>query len=100
MLVVARVDAEHDVAGGAAFEKGAALGQAQPIVVVPGEVTCLRRAVAPVAQQAQGQAGVALPRRAAAEGARAAFGINRALTREDFTRRASGSVEIDHPGPT
>lgn len=28
---------------------------------------------------------------AAAEGARAAFGINRALTREDFTRRASGT---------
>jgi len=36
---------------------------------------------------------------AAAEGARAAFGINRALTREDFARRASGTVEIDHPGP-
>jgi thioredoxin reductase len=37
---------------------------------------------------------------AAAEGARAAFGINRALTREDFERRASGTVQIDHPGPT
>jgi thioredoxin reductase len=36
---------------------------------------------------------------AAAEGARAAFGINKALTREDFTRRASGAVQIDHPGP-
>jgi thioredoxin reductase len=36
---------------------------------------------------------------AAAEGARAAFGINRALTREDFERRASGVVQIDHPGP-
>jgi thioredoxin reductase len=36
---------------------------------------------------------------AAAEGARAAFGINRALTREDFTRRASGTVQIEHPGP-
>jgi len=37
---------------------------------------------------------------AAAEGARAAFGINRALTREDFARRASGIVQIEHPGPT
>lgn len=37
---------------------------------------------------------------AAAEGARAAFGINRALTREDFARRASGTVQIDHPGPS
>jgi thioredoxin reductase len=36
---------------------------------------------------------------AAAEGARAAFGINKALTREDFTRRASGTLQIDHPGP-
>jgi thioredoxin reductase len=36
---------------------------------------------------------------AAAEGARAAFGINRALTREDFERRATGARTIDHPGP-
>jgi thioredoxin reductase len=36
---------------------------------------------------------------AAAEGARAAFGINRALTREDFAWRASGTVHVDHPGP-
>ena len=35
---------------------------------------------------------------AAAEGARAAFGINRALTREDFERRATGARTIDHPG--
>jgi thioredoxin reductase len=34
---------------------------------------------------------------AAAEGARAAFGINRALTREDFERRATGRRLIDHP---
>lgn len=34
---------------------------------------------------------------AAAEGARAAFGINRALTREDFERRATGAHTIDHP---
>jgi thioredoxin reductase len=34
---------------------------------------------------------------AAAEGARAAFGINRALTREDFERAATGSKRIDHP---
>jgi thioredoxin reductase len=34
---------------------------------------------------------------AAAEGARAAFGINRALTREDFERRATGRRSIDHP---
>ena len=34
---------------------------------------------------------------AAAEGARAAFGINRALTREDFQRRASGAGKIQHP---
>jgi hypothetical protein len=29
---------------------------------------------------------------AAAEGARAVFGVNRALTREDFARRARGST--------
>lgn len=34
---------------------------------------------------------------AAAEGARAAFGINRALTREDFERRATGRKRIEHP---
>ena len=34
---------------------------------------------------------------AAAEGARAAFGINRALTREDFERRATGSRRVEHP---
>jgi thioredoxin reductase len=34
---------------------------------------------------------------AAAEGARAAFGINRALTREDFERRATGERTIEHP---
>jgi thioredoxin reductase len=34
---------------------------------------------------------------AAAEGARAAFGINRALTREDFERRATGRRRIEHP---
>lgn len=34
---------------------------------------------------------------AAAEGTRAAFGINRALTREDFDRRATGVRRIDHP---
>lgn len=34
---------------------------------------------------------------AAAEGARAAFGINRALTREDFARRATGTLRIEHP---
>jgi thioredoxin reductase len=34
---------------------------------------------------------------AAGEGARAAFGINRALTREDFDRRASGVQRIEHP---
>jgi thioredoxin reductase len=34
---------------------------------------------------------------AAAEGARAAFGINRALTREDFSRRATGVGRIEHP---
>jgi thioredoxin reductase len=34
---------------------------------------------------------------AAAEGARAAFGINRALTREDFERRATGRRRVEHP---
>ena len=34
---------------------------------------------------------------AAAEGTRAAFGINRALTREDFERRATGSQRVQHP---
>ena len=34
---------------------------------------------------------------AAADGASAAFGINRALTREDFDRRASGAHHVDHP---
>jgi thioredoxin reductase len=34
---------------------------------------------------------------AAAEGTRAAFGINRALTREDFERRATGAKRIQHP---
>ena len=34
---------------------------------------------------------------AAAEGARAAFGINRALTREDFDRRATGTRRVEHP---
>jgi thioredoxin reductase len=34
---------------------------------------------------------------AAAEGTRAAFGINRALTREDFDRQATGSRRIQHP---
>jgi thioredoxin reductase len=36
---------------------------------------------------------------AAAEGARAAFGINRALTREDFERRATGIRRVQHTGP-
>lgn len=36
---------------------------------------------------------------AAAEGAKAAFGINRALTREDFSRRSGEPVAVDHPGP-
>lgn len=36
---------------------------------------------------------------AAAEGARAAFGINRALTRETFERRAGHPVAVEHPGP-
>ena len=34
---------------------------------------------------------------AAAEGTRAAFGINRSLTREDFERRATGVVHVEHP---
>ena len=34
---------------------------------------------------------------AAAEGAKAAFGINRSLTREDFERRATGERRIEHP---
>jgi thioredoxin reductase len=34
---------------------------------------------------------------AAAEGARAAFGINRALTREDFDAKATGERRIEHP---
>jgi thioredoxin reductase len=34
---------------------------------------------------------------AAAEGARAAFGINRALTREDFELRATGRRRVQHP---
>jgi thioredoxin reductase len=34
---------------------------------------------------------------AAAEGTRAAFGINRALTREDFDRRATGTRKVHHP---
>jgi thioredoxin reductase len=34
---------------------------------------------------------------AAADGARAAFGINRALTREDFERRATGTRRVQHP---
>jgi thioredoxin reductase len=34
---------------------------------------------------------------AAAEGARAAFGINRALTREDFEQRATGRRRVEHP---
>jgi len=37
---------------------------------------------------------------AAGEGARAAFGINRALTRENFDRRASGVQRIEHPSMT
>jgi thioredoxin reductase len=34
---------------------------------------------------------------AAAEGTRAAFGINRSLTREDFERRATGTQHVEHP---
>ena len=36
---------------------------------------------------------------AAAEGARAAFGINRALTREAFERKARHPARVEHPGP-
>lgn len=36
---------------------------------------------------------------AAAEGASAAFGINRALTREDFERRATGRTQVEHTAP-
>jgi thioredoxin reductase len=36
---------------------------------------------------------------AASEGAKAAFGINRALTREDFERHATGKKRIEHPLP-
>jgi thioredoxin reductase len=36
---------------------------------------------------------------AAAEGARAAFGINRALTREAFDRKTGATRPLDHPGP-
>lgn len=36
---------------------------------------------------------------AAAEGASAAFGINRALTREDFERRATGKAHVEHTAP-
>jgi thioredoxin reductase len=34
---------------------------------------------------------------AAAEGTRAAFGINRSLTREDFARKATGALYVEHP---
>lgn len=34
---------------------------------------------------------------AAAEGCKAAFGINRSLTREDFLHRATGELRIEHP---
>ena len=34
---------------------------------------------------------------AAAEGARAAFGINRALTREEYERKATGVRRVNHP---
>ena len=34
---------------------------------------------------------------AAAEGTRAAFGINRSLTREDYERRATGEQHVEHP---
>jgi thioredoxin reductase len=34
---------------------------------------------------------------AAAEGARAAFGVNRALTREDFAKKAVGVKLVEHP---
>lgn len=34
---------------------------------------------------------------AAAEGTRAAFGINKALTREDYEQRATGARRVEHP---
>ena len=34
---------------------------------------------------------------AAAEGTRAAFGINQALTREDFEKKATGKKRVRHP---
>jgi thioredoxin reductase len=34
---------------------------------------------------------------AAAEGCKAAFGINRSLTREDFVRRSTGAPHVEHP---
>jgi hypothetical protein len=34
---------------------------------------------------------------AAAEGARAAFGLNRSLTREDFRTRTDGNKQVEHP---
>lgn len=36
---------------------------------------------------------------AAAEGTRAAFGINRSLTREDFARKATGEKRVEHAFP-
>ena len=36
---------------------------------------------------------------AAAEGTRAAFGINRALTREDFARKVTGEKRVEHAFP-
>jgi thioredoxin reductase len=36
---------------------------------------------------------------AAAEGAKAAFGINKALTREAYVLRATGAKRIEHHGP-
>ena len=36
---------------------------------------------------------------AAAEGAKAAFGINKALTREAYVLRATGARRIEHHGP-
>lgn len=33
----------------------------------------------------------------AAEGCKAAYGVNRSLTREDFVQRASGERPIEHP---
>jgi thioredoxin reductase len=37
---------------------------------------------------------------AAAEGAKAAFGINRSLTREDFELNATGRRVVEHPAPS